>query len=54
MLEVIFEVSLNVSTSELPYISSLWVQFVLAFLGASSVYLQSIYSVVLNCILAIP
>ena len=44
-------------SSLLPYIPSLWVQFVLAFLEALSVYLQPIYSFVLsllNYILVIP
>ena len=57
ILQLILVFTCSSCTSLLPYIPSLWVQFVLAFLEALSVYLQPIYSFVLsllNYILVIP
>ena len=57
ILQLILVFSCNSCNSLLPYIPSLWVQFVLAFLEALSVYLQPIYSFLfslLNYILVIP
>ena len=48
ILQLILVLSCSSCTSLLPYIPSLWVQFVLAFLEALSVYLPRIYSFVLG------
>ena len=54
ILQLILVFTCSSCTSLLPYIPSLWVQFVLAFLEALSVYLQPIYSFVLSLLNYIP